>query len=59
MQRPVEYKPNISDNLSATKETRGEPAEAELTEIEMKIKSIKGRETFEGITDGISFHDLT
>ena len=49
----VKYKPIISDKISAAKKTGGGPAEAELTELEMKIKSIKGKETFEGIAGGV------
>ena len=49
----VKYKPIISDKLSAAKKTGGGPAEAELTEFELKIESIKGKETFEGLTGGV------
>ena len=39
-------------------------ADAELTEFELKIKSIKGKQTFEGLTGGIDanwryLHDVT
>ena len=49
----VKYKPIICDKLLAAKKTGGGPAEAELTEFELKISSIKGNETFEGITGGV------
>ena len=39
--------------MSTAKKTGGGSAEVELTEFEMKIKSIEGRETFEGITSGL------
>ena len=49
----VKYKPIICDKLSSAKKTGGGPPEAGLTELEAKILAIKGRETFEGITEGI------
>ena len=51
----AKHKPIISDKLSAAKKTGGGPSEAELTEFEMKIKCIKGKEAFEGIADGLIF----
>ena len=49
----VKYKPIICDKLLAAKKTGCGPAEAELTEFELKIRSIKGNKTFEGITGGV------
>ena len=49
----VKYKPIISDKLASMRKTGGGPAEAELTELETKIRSIKGKEIFEGIEAGI------
>ena len=49
----VKYKSIICDKLLAAKKTGCGPAEAELTEFELKIRSIKGNETFEGITGGV------
>ena len=49
----VKNKPIISDKLASARKTGGGPAEAELTEFELKIKVIKGVETFEGISSGI------
>ena len=49
----VKHKPIISDKLISVRKTGGGPAEAGLTEFELKIKSIKGVETFEGISSGI------
>ena len=46
----VKNKPIISDKLASARKTGGGPAEAELTEFELKIKVIKGVETFEGIS---------
>ena len=39
--------------MISVRKTGGGPAEAGLTEFELKIKSIKGVETFEGISSGI------
>ena len=50
----IKNKPIISDKLASARKTGGGAAEAELTELELKIKVIKGLETFEGnssITD--------
>ena len=44
----VKHKPIMSDKLSSAKTTGGGPVEAGLTELELKFKSIKGKETFEG-----------
>ena len=49
----VKNKPIISDKLASARKTGGGPAEAGLTEFELKIKAIKGMETFEGISLGI------
>ena len=49
----IKYKPIISDKLASSKKTGGCQAEAGLTELELKIKSIKGKESFEGIAGGI------
>ena len=49
----VKNKPIISDKLASARKTGGGAAEAELTELELKIKAIKGVETFEGISSGI------
>ena len=42
----VKYKPIISDKLSAAKKTGGGLADDELIEMELKIKSIKGKRIF-------------
>ena len=39
----VKYKPIISDKLASVKKTGDGPAEAELTELETKIRSVKGK----------------
>ena len=49
----VKYKPIISDKLASVKKTGGGPAEAELTELKTKIRSVKGKEIFERIEAGI------
>ena len=49
----VKYKPIISDKLAYLKKTGGGPAEPVLTELETKIRSIEGKEIFEGIEAGI------
>ena len=49
----LKYNPIICDKLSSAKKTGGGPPEAGLTEFEVKILAIKGKETFEGITEGI------
>ena len=49
----VKNKPIISDKLASAKKTVCGPAEAILTEFELKIKDIKGVETLEGISSGI------
>ena len=55
----VKYKPIISDKLSSAKRTGGGPAEAGLTELELKLKSIKGKETCEGISTGLDLSMVT
>ena len=39
--------------MASAKKTGGGDADDELTELELKIKSIKGKEIFEGISGGI------
>ena len=47
------HKPLIADKIKSVRKTGGGPAEAELTYLEEKIHSIRGKETFEGISCGI------
>ena len=44
------YKPQINYKILFAKKTRGGPAEAELSELELKIQIFKAKEIFEGIT---------
>ena len=44
----------MSDKISSAKKTCVGPAKAELSELELKIQIIKGREIFERITAGIN-----
>ena len=52
------HKPLIADKIASKKKTGGGPpaAESELTPLEEKIQSIKGKQVFEGIASGV---DLT
>ena len=50
---PCKHKPLIADKIKSVRKTGGGPAEAELTYLEEKIHSIRGKETFEGISCGI------
>ena len=43
----------ISEKLSSIRKIGGGSLEANLSEMELKIKSIKGKEIFEGVTSGI------
>ena len=47
------YKPLIADKLASIRKTGGGPPGAELTALEDKIRSIKGKEVFKGIASGI------
>ena len=47
------HKPLIADKIKSVRNTGGGPADAELTSLEEKIHSIRGKETFEGISCGI------
>ena len=47
------HKPLIADKIKSIRKTGGGPADAELTPLEEKIHSIRGTETFEGISCGI------
>ena len=49
----AKHKPNISDKLSSIRKTGGGSPEGNLSEMELKIKSIKGKELFEGVASGI------
>ena len=49
----TKHKPLIADKLSSVRKTGGGSPEAQLTDLEEKIHSIKGREIFEGIPFGI------
>ena len=50
---PAKYKPIICDKISSARKTGGGSPTAELTELEAKLKSIKGKELFDGIQGGI------
>ena len=47
------HKPLIADKLASIHKTGGGPPGGELTLLEDKIRSIKGKEVFEGIASGI------
>ncbi|KAI6661488.1 Myb-related transcription factor, partner of profilin-like [Oopsacas minuta] len=47
------HKPRIANKLASARKTGGGPADADLNEIEAKIRSIKGKEAFECIESGI------
>ena len=49
----AKHKPIISDKVLSARKTGGGSPEAELTELEAKLKSIKGKELFEGVQGGI------
>ena len=49
----AKHKPIICDKLTTARKTGGGSPAAELTELEYKLKSIKGKELFEGIPGGI------
>ena len=49
----AKHKPLISDKISSARKTGGGSPEAEFTELEEKLKSIKGKELFVGIVGGI------
>ena len=49
----MKNQPIISDKLDSARKTCGGPPEVGLTEFELKIKAIKGVETFEGTSSGI------
>ena len=49
----TKHKPLISDKLASVRKTGGGSPESQLTYLEEKIHSIKGREIFEGIPCGI------
>ena len=51
----AKHKPIISDKVLSARKTGGGSPEAELTELEAKLKSIKGKELFKGIQGGIDF----
>ena len=47
------HKPLIADKLASMKKTGGRPPGSELTPLEEKIQSIKGKQLFEGIASGV------
>ena len=47
------HKPLVADKIKSVRKTGGGPADAELTPLEEKIHSIRGTETFEGISGRI------
>ena len=49
----AKHKPIIIDKVLSARKTGGGSPEAELTEHEAKLKSIKGKELFEGVQGGI------
>ena len=49
----AKYKPIISDKMISVRKTGGGSPEANLSEMELKIKCIKGKELFEGVNLGI------
>ena len=46
------HKPLIADKIASMKKTGGGPPGSELTPLEEKIQSIKGKKLFEGIASG-------
>ena len=55
----AKHKPIISDKLSSIRKTGGGSPEGNLSEMELKIKSIKGKELFEGVASGIDLSLLS
>ena len=49
----AKHKPLISEKMYLARKTGGGSPEAELTELEAKVKSIKGKELFVGVVGGI------
>ena len=49
----AKYKLIICDKVSSARKTGGGSPTAKLTELEAKLKSIKGKELFDGIQGGI------
>ena len=49
----AQHKPIISDKVLSARKTGGGSPDAELTDLEAKLKSIKGKELFEGVQGGI------
>ena len=47
------HKLRIADKFASAKRTGGGPVDDQLDELELKIRSIKGRECFEGIEQSI------
>ena len=47
------HKPLIADKIASMKKTGGGPPGSELTPLEEKIQSIKGKQIFEGIASGV------
>ena len=47
------HKPLIADKIASMKKTGGGPPGSELTPLEEKIQSIKGKQLFEGIASGV------
>ena len=55
----AKHKPIISDKLSSIRKTGCGSPEGNLSEMELKIKSIKGKELFEGVASGIDLSLLS
>ena len=49
----IKHKPLIADKIASMKKTGGGPPGSELTPLEEKIQSIKGKQLFEGIASGV------
>ena len=49
----AKHKPMISDKMITARKRGGGSPEANLSEMELKIKCIKGKELFEGVSSGI------
>ena len=47
------HKPLIADKIASMNKTGGGPPGSELTPLEEKIHSIKGKQVFEGIASGV------
>ena len=55
----AKHKPIICKKVSSARRTGGGLPTAELTELEAKLKTIKGKELFEGVVGGIDISNIS